>query len=116
MGRRTAGQDPTTARVESASTPRGECLEKAYFHWRDFDPAMLEGGVNAPLANELVTYRDHLDEILKHQGQFVVLKGDVIDGYHPNRRAAAAAVGKFGVGPVLIKKERGNLEHLDRSW
>ena len=65
---------------------------------------MLEGGIDAPLAAELVTYRDHLDELLKHEGQYVVIKGEEIVGYHHGRGAAAeAAVARYGAGPVLIK-------------
>ena len=40
--------------------------------------------MSAPLAADLVTYRDRLDEMLKdHAGEFVVIKGDRIVAYHP---------------------------------
>jgi hypothetical protein len=76
------------------------------FDWRTFDPRMLPGGLDAPLAVELVTYRDRLDEMLPHhEGDFVVIKNDRIEGYYGNRKAALRAAFKlFCREPVLIKK------------
>ena len=75
------------------------------FDWRTFEPGMLRGGADAPLATELVTYRDHLDELLRHEGQYVVIKGQVIAGFYRDRRAATvAAIAAFGPGPVLVKR------------
>jgi hypothetical protein len=76
-----------------------------FIDWRDFDPSWLPGGEQATLAAELVTYRDCLDELLKHKGQFVVIKGKSILGYYRDRRAAlAAAYNEYGTIPVLIKQ------------
>jgi hypothetical protein len=73
--------------------------------WRSFDPSRLPGGEQAPLATELTTYRDHLDELLEHKGQFVVIKGKSILGYYRHRQAAlAAAYQKYGAVPVLVKQ------------
>lgn len=75
------------------------------FDWHTFDPAMLKGGAEAPLATELVTYRDRLDELLQHKGQYVVIKGTTVAGFFRDRRSAvAAAVAAYGPGPALIKK------------
>ena len=76
-----------------------------FIDWRDFDPSWLPGGEQAPLATELVTYRDHLDELLKHKGRFVVIRGQSILGYYRDRRAAlAAAYDEYGAIPVLVKQ------------
>jgi hypothetical protein len=76
-----------------------------FIEWRDFDPSWLPGGEQATLAAELVTYRDCLDELLKHKGQFVVIKGKSILGYYRDRRAAlTAAHNEYGAIPVLIKQ------------
>jgi hypothetical protein len=75
------------------------------FDWRAFDPLMLKGGLNAPLATELVTYRDRLDELLLHEGRYVVIKGRVIAGFFDDRESAVEAViAQYGPGPILIKK------------
>jgi hypothetical protein len=76
------------------------------FNWRDFDPAMLPGGLDTPLAVELVTYRDRLDEMLaEHEGDFVVIRGDRIAGFHASRKEALeAAFKEFGREPALIKQ------------
>src|SRR4051794_8947225 len=74
------------------------------FSWRDFDPATLAGSAR-DLAVELTTYRDRLDEILVHEGEYVVIKGDRIVGYHRDRdEALRAAIGEFGSEPVLVKR------------
>ena len=76
-----------------------------FFDWRTFEPSMLEGGAKAPLATELVTYRDRLDELLQHKGEYVVIKGREIAGFFRNRRSAVeAAVAAYGPGPYLVKK------------
>jgi len=67
--------------------------------------ALAGGQLKAPLATELVTYRDRLDELLCHKGQYVVIKGRVIAGFfHDRKSAVAAAIAQYGPGPVLIKK------------
>ncbi len=76
------------------------------FNWRTFEPSMLRDGSNSPLAQELVTYRDKLDEMLDgHEGDFVVIKGGKIIGYYANREDAVDEVfARFGTEPALIKK------------
>ena len=74
-------------------------------NWRTFDPSCLPDGDQSTLAVELVTYRDRLDELLEHEGQYVVIKGQLVLGYYRDRRAAlAAAHADFGTVPVLIKQ------------
>ena len=91
--------------VAPGKAPRDGRPQADDFDWRTFDPAMLEGGAEAPLAIELVTYRDRLDELLRHEGQYVVIKGTVVAGFFRDRRSAvAAAIAAYGPGPVLIKK------------
>ena len=76
-----------------------------FINWRDFDPSCLPGGAHAALATELVTYRDRLDELLEHTGQFVVIKETTILGFYRDRGTAlAAAYEAFGAKPVLVKQ------------
>ncbi|MGC8638387.1 MAG: hypothetical protein ACP5XB_00750 [Isosphaeraceae bacterium] len=80
-------------------------LKAGIINWRDFDPSWLPGGDQAPLVSELLTYRDRLDELLLHEGQFVVIKGKSVLGYYRDRATAlAAAFKKYGAGPVLVKQ------------
>jgi hypothetical protein len=91
--------------VVVAKASRGNRAGADEIDWRTFDPSLLEGGVNAPLATEFVTYRDGLDELLCHEGQYVVIKGREIAGYFEDRESAvSAAIARFGRGPVLVKK------------
>jgi hypothetical protein len=91
--------------VDAIEASRGERPRVDDLDWRTFDPASLKGGVNAPLAIELVTYRDCLDDLLRHEGQYVVIKGREIVGYFLDRESdVAAAIARYGRGPVLVKK------------
>ena len=91
--------------MSKRSTDKPTPAAPGFIDWRDFDPSWLPGGERAPLATELVTYRDQLDELLKHKGQFVVIKGKSILGFYRDRRAAlAAAYDEYGAVPVLVKK------------
>jgi hypothetical protein len=91
--------------VGIGTAARGSSSAPDEFNWRTFNPASLKGGVKAPLATELVTYRDCLDELLGHEGQYVVIKGQEIAGYFLDREfAVAAAISRYGRGPVLVKR------------
>jgi hypothetical protein len=88
------------------------------FDWRTFEPSMLGGGDEAPLAAELTTYRDCLDELLRHKDQYVVIKGQEIAGFFRDRRSAVeAAIAAYGPGPFLIKKvvEREPVRRIGRA-
>jgi hypothetical protein len=95
-----------TSSRANGSKPQADEPAGELYDWLSFDPQTLPGGMSAPLAAELVTYRDRLDEMLKdHAGDFVVIKGDRIVAYHPSRQAALKAVlHEFGREPALIKQ------------
>ena len=77
-------------------------------NWREFDPSWLPGGDEATFAAELLTYRDHLDEIL-HQGEpddkLRAIKGSEILGYYRNPRAGIND-DRRAIGPESILVER----------
>jgi len=105
MSKKIADKKLPAERVVASEVSRSNRSQVGDFNWRTFDPAMLEGGVHAPLACELITYRDRLDELLLHEGQYVLIKGREIAGFFRDRRSAvAAAIANYGNGPVLIKK------------
>ncbi len=77
--------------------------EPRFLNWRTFDPTKVEGDTS--LLEELVTYKDHLEELLKRKGDYVLIKGRQIIGIFADRREAIEkAVDLFGGQPALIKK------------
>jgi hypothetical protein len=47
-----------------------------YFHWSKFEPSMVVERPGHPsLVEELMLYRDRLPELLQHEGEYVVIKG-----------------------------------------
>ena len=74
---------------------------------RDFDVSMLPEGRLSPLATELETYRDRLDEILGHGSEtpYVAILGHEILGYYRTSRTAIdESMRRHGPTPVLIMK------------
>ncbi len=88
--------------------------DPAVIHWRDFDPSWLPGGADAPLATEYTTYRNQLDELLRHEGDYVVIKSQEIVGIYPNQLHALKVAGDFAPTPVLVKQivETEPVRHL----
>ena len=79
---------------ETYRTKAAQQVKSGFINWRDFEPSWLPGGEQAPLAFELLTYRDRLDELLRHEGQYVVMKGKSVLGYYRDRATALAAAFK----------------------
>jgi hypothetical protein len=53
----------------------------------------------------LTSDRNCFDDLLCREGQYVVIKGRAIAGYFVDRESAvAAAIARYGRGPVLVKK------------
>jgi hypothetical protein len=75
-----------------------------YFDWTKFEPSMFKPGVGPSIVEELITYRDRLQELLKHEGSYVVIKGkDYV--ILPDREAALEyAITRYGDTPFLVKK------------
>ena len=118
MGKKATRARPLTNSLAAAETPGESRSQADEFDWRAFDPAMLKGGSQARLATELLTYRDRLDELLRHEGQYVLIKGKVVAGFfHDRKSAVAAAIARYGPGPVLIKKivEREPLRRIGNA-
>jgi hypothetical protein len=75
------------------------------FDWRTFDPTMIADDGAAPLAEELSTYRDRLNELLRRKGCYVLIKGRKVVGiFRAREQALRAAVHRFGDEPVLVKQ------------
>jgi hypothetical protein len=72
VGKKAGGKKPVIEQIDAVEASRGERPRVDNLDWRTFDPASLKGGVNAPLAIELVTYRDRLDDLLRRVGQLIV--------------------------------------------
>jgi hypothetical protein len=74
------------------------------FDWRKFEPSMFKGDGQPSLVEELTTYRDHLAELLEHEGSYVVIKGREFK-ILPDREAALAySLDHYWPEPALVKK------------
>jgi hypothetical protein len=71
--------------------------------WHTYDPTTVEG--DQTLLEELITYKEHLDELLEREGDYVVIKGRQVVGIFADREdAMERAVDLFGTEPALIKQ------------
>jgi hypothetical protein len=57
------------------------------------------------LAVEIATYKARLPELLAHEGEYVLIKGDEVIGFFKTSRAAVrAGYRRFGIVPLLVKQ------------
>lgn len=71
--------------------------------WHTYDPTTVEG--DQTLLEELITYKEHLDELLEREGDYVVIKGRQVVGIFADREdAMEKAVDLYGTEPALIKR------------
>ena len=75
------------------------------FDWRKFDPSMVVTSDGRPsLVEEFTTYRDRLPELLRHEGAYVVIKGQEYK-ILPDREAALEyALKRYWPEPALVQK------------
>ena len=74
------------------------------FDWRKFDPSMVNSDGRPSLVEELTTYRDRLTELLEHEGEYVVIKGQEYK-ILPDREAALGyALDHYWPEPALVQK------------
>ena len=74
-----------------------------FLNWRTFQPSSINS--DSSFAEELLTYKKQLDELLEHKGQYVLIKGSEVIGFFAALDAALeAAAERFGEDPVLIKQ------------
>jgi hypothetical protein len=89
--------------VEKTTRPIGvQEAGHAVFNWRDFDPATLNG--KNDFVEELTSYRDNLETLLRDRGKFVVIKGNETIGVYRTQSSAMKVALRFAPGPVLVKK------------
>jgi hypothetical protein len=69
--------------------------------WRTYDPAKGEG--DQTLLEDLITYKEHLDELLKRKGDYVVIKGRQFIGIFADRQDAIEKA-KRGSGTNCYKR------------
>jgi hypothetical protein len=102
------GQDKSKKPIKRTRTvgeERPHRPRRRLFNWSKYDPAMAQHDNVDALADELVTYRDHLKDLLKNKGQFVLIKGhEVIGIFGARDDALKEAVSRFRDAPVLIKQ------------
>jgi hypothetical protein len=75
------------------------------FDWSQFDPSMARGTHADSLAKNLVACRDHLKELLRDKGKYVlIVEGKIIGIYTEEQEALREAATRFGDQPVLVKQ------------
>jgi hypothetical protein len=93
---------------ERASKSRPKKLrppQPPLFDWRKFDPSMVRETGPDSLLDEMITYRDNLEELLRDEGKFVLIKGrEIIGIYAEEKEALREVVARFGAQAVLIKQ------------
>src|SRR5687768_835722 len=63
------------------------------------------GSAMMKLQRELETYKAKLEELLEHEGEFVLIRGGKVIGTYVRRQEAfEAGVERFGRNPFLVKK------------
>ena len=72
--------------------------------WRTFD-ADVYRRAGGPMAEEMATYAERLEDLIAHDGQYVLIKGrEVIGIFASLDEALDAGAEKFGSEPALIKQ------------
>jgi hypothetical protein len=94
----------TTRRTSEVRPKRARLPKPEYLDWRTFDPSMF-ANTDGAMIEEMVTYRDHLKELLRDKGKYVVIKGREIVGIYADRNdALIEAATRFGTEPAFIKQ------------
>jgi hypothetical protein len=59
----------------------------------------------AEIAQEIATYRARLPELLAHEGEFVLIKGDQVIGFYSDQsEAIREGRSRFGLVPMVVKR------------
>jgi hypothetical protein len=59
----------------------------------------------AEIAQEIATYRSRLPELLAHEGEFVLIKGDQVIGFYADdSEAIQEGRRRFGLVPMVVKR------------
>lgn len=74
------------------------------FAWSRFDPAMVKSDGRPSLVEELTTYRDHLPELLEHEGAYVVIKGRDFTILPDRETALEYAMKQYWPEPALVQQ------------
>ncbi len=65
-----------------------------------------EGSRTASLSREQAVYKANLSRWLAdHEGEYVLIKGDKVEGFHESRdKALTAGYSRFGIVPLFVKQ------------
>ena len=78
---------------------------------------MARGTHADSLAKNLVTYRDHLKELLRDKEKYVlIVEGKIIGIYAEEQEASREAIARFGDQPVLIKQIVAREPMISMGW
>jgi hypothetical protein len=103
--KKSTGAEKSNRRADNHQAKKPRFPEPRYLDWRTLDPSTLEYSKNFKLKEELFTYKDRLEELLRDEGKYVLIKGrEVIGIYADEEEAIRDAAVRFGGEPVLIKQ------------
>jgi len=73
---------------------------------REGEISSSQGSRSASLSREHAVYEANLSRWLSdHEGEYVLIKGDKVDGFHESRdEALTAGYSRFGIGPLFVKQ------------
>jgi hypothetical protein len=74
------------------------------FDWRKSEPSMVKDDGRPSLVEELTTYRDHLPELLEHEGCYVVIKGQDYQVLPDREAALEYALKRYWPEPALVQQ------------
>jgi hypothetical protein len=98
-------ESPESVRANNHRPKKWRPPKPQYLDWSTFGPSLFENSGDDTRMEELVTYRDHLRDLLRHEGKYVVIKGPEVIGIYAERHAALRkTVTRFGDQPVFVKQ------------
>lgn len=97
-----------TAKPARTSRPRAKKWkppEPEYLDWRTVDLSKLAYAENFTLKEEMATFKEHLEELLRDEGKYVLIKGrEIIGIYDDEHEAIREGAIRFGAEPILVKQ------------
>jgi hypothetical protein len=91
--------------MDQRRKPRIRKPRVRYFDWSKFEPSMAKSdGCGPSMVEELTLYRDRLPELLQHEGQYVVIKGQDYKLFPDHSAAMEYSLKRYWPDEALVMK------------